>query len=68
MQAKEDMWTGVCCLLIIFVAGIYLLWYYYGSLPFVVLGIAIVAIVIFLFYSQRKVKKTKEELEKQRML
>lgn len=68
MQKSEDVFVGVCCFLIIVIAGIYLLWYYYGSLPLVVLGTAFAGIVILLFYSQRKTKKTKEELERQKLL
>jgi len=60
--------TGVCCLGIIVVVGVALIWVYYGALPFVILGIVVGSIAVLVFYGSRQSKKTSEEAAAQERL
>ena len=63
MSGKEEGYTCVCCLLIILVVGLYVVWTIYGSLPFVIGGLAIGGIGFLIFWNSRKVKETQQQAE-----
>jgi hypothetical protein len=68
MSGKQTNYTCVCCLFILLIAGLYLLWYYYGSLPVVLISGTVGGVVVLLAYNSRKVKKAQAQLEHQKTM
>ena len=66
--STESAFTCVCCLLIILVIGLYLLWYHYGSWPIVAIVATIGLIVVIAIYSSRQGKKMREKVAKKKVL
>lgn len=57
----------MCCLVVLLAAGVYLLWYFYGSLPLIALGGSVGAILVFIFYKSRKGKEIAEKMARKRL-
>jgi rubrerythrin len=60
MSLKRDAYACAFCLLIFLVAGLYLVWEYFGSWPFVVAGAIIGGIVIWAVYNSRKARQVQQ--------
>lgn len=63
MSLDENTCTCVCCLIVLVIAGFYLVWSNYGSMPFVIGGVIIAGIGVLLIRNSRSVKQTQQQKE-----
>lgn len=63
MGQNEDALTCICCIIIIVVAGLYLVWSEYGSLPFVIGGLVLGGLIIIFIRNSRKAKQVEQETQ-----
>jgi rubrerythrin len=61
MRVKNEVYTCVGFLLLLLAVGLYLVWYYYGSWPFVLGGAFVGIFVIWIIYNNRKAKHAPKE-------
>jgi rubrerythrin len=61
VSLDEDALTGACCLLIVGVVALFLVWAFYGPLPIVLLAIAASVLIGLVLYGHRQQKKMTEE-------
>lgn len=66
-ESSEAM-TCLCCLLIFLAICLYVVWYMYGSWPFVVLGAIVGLVIVAWAYFSQQGKKMRERVAKKRLL
>ena len=60
-RGKEEIYTCVGILLFVFAIGLYVVWVYYGFLPFALGAFVIIIFAVYAVYSSRKAKKNKPQ-------
>lgn len=64
-RAREEIYTCVGILLFLFAIGLYVVWVYYGFLPFALGAFVILIFGVYAVYSSRKQKKNKPQTTNQ---
>jgi hypothetical protein len=59
MSVKNDLYTCAGILVLVLAIGLYMVWYYYGFVPFVIGGIFVGIFAIWAVYNSRKPKPPK---------
>jgi Ca2+/Na+ antiporter len=58
-KGRDEIYTCVGILLFVLAIVLYVVWFYYGFLPFVIGALFVIIFVVFAVYSSRKAKKNK---------
>ena len=65
-RGKEEIYTCIGILLFILAIGLYVVWVYYGFLPFAIGAFVIIIFAVYAVYSSRKAKKNKPQTSDRR--